>query len=163
MKAGGHHWAYDYNFKVTFIVVPRRKDTPLPAGWKQDEYQHYEWKNCFTPHTAGAWEGKNGKLYIESARVHDNVFQFFPAADGRKPNPITKADFVRFVIDPIQPSGSAIPDPQIILDSPCDFPNINERFMTQEYEWIFSCVWLPNKRDMAKNKPSWPQRFCYAK
>lgn len=43
LKAKKQHWAWDYNLKATFIVVPRRSDSPLPPGWKAGEYRHYEW------------------------------------------------------------------------------------------------------------------------
>lgn len=150
MKAGRQHWAWDYNLKATFIVVPRRSTTPLPEGWKQGEYRHYEWKNCMPIHTAGGWE-KNGKIYVESSRVHDNAFPFFPPDDGRMPSPETKADFVRWELDLSKPSGSSIPDPTITLDLPCEFPRIDERFMTKEYEWLFLDVFLPQKSDESKN------------
>lgn len=34
MKAGKQHWAWDYNLPATFIVVPRRKTSKIPASWK---------------------------------------------------------------------------------------------------------------------------------
>lgn len=42
MKAGGHHWAYDYSKAVTFIVVPRHGHTP--KGWQKGETRYYPWK-----------------------------------------------------------------------------------------------------------------------
>lgn len=151
MKKGGQHWAWDYEKPATFIVVPRRKSTPLPDGWKEGESRYYEWNNCMPVHTAGAWEGKDGKLYMESSRVHDNAFPFFPPDDGRMPNPDTKGDFARWEFDLSQPSGSKIQDPLVVLDIPCEFPRIDERFMTKEYEWVFLDVFIPEQGDGKSN------------
>ncbi|PKS06022.1 hypothetical protein jhhlp_007856 [Lomentospora prolificans] len=151
MKAGKQHWAWDYNLPATFIVVPRRQTTPLPAGWKQGEHRVYSWKNCMPIHTGGAWEGNDGKLYLESSRVHDNAFPFFPPDDGRMPAAGTKADFVRWEINLNDPSGTTVPDPLVILDVPSEFPRIDERFMTREYDYLFMNVFIPQKSDGGKN------------
>ncbi|KAF7859509.1 uncharacterized protein EAF02_010957 [Botrytis sinoallii] len=151
MKKGGQHWAWDYEKPATFIVVPRRKSTPLPDGWEEGEWRYYEWNNCMPVHTAGAWEGKDGKLYMESSRVHDNAFPFFPPDDGRMPNPDTKGDFARWEFDLSQPSGTKIQDPLVVLDIPCEFPRIDERFMTKEYEWVFLDVFIPEQSDAKSN------------
>lgn len=151
MKAGAHHWAWDYNLNATFIVAPRRKSTPLPAGWKEGEYRYYEWRNCMPIHTAGGWETRDGKIYLETSRVHDNAFPFFPPDDGRMPSPDTKADFVRWEIDLSQPHGSKVPDPAIVVDLPSEMPRIDERFMTQQYDVVFLDVFLPQKSDTSKN------------
>lgn len=151
LKAKKQHWAWNYDLKATFIVVPRRKSTVLPAGWKPGETRYYEWKNCMPIHTAGGWEGTDGKIYIESTRVHDNAFPFFPTTEGRLPAPETKADFVRWELDLDAPTGSSIPDPQVLLDLPCEFPRIDERFMTKEYEIVFLDVFLPENSDGSKN------------
>lgn len=147
MKQGKQHWAWDYNLPVTFIAVPRRNTTPLPAGWKQGEYRVFSWKNCMPIHTGGAWEGDGGKLYFESSRVHDNAFPFFPPDDGTMPAPDAKADFVRWEIDLNKPSGTTVPDPLVILDVPSEFPRMDERFMTREYQYIFLNVFIPKKSD----------------
>ncbi|KAK2616782.1 transcriptional regulatory protein rco1 [Conoideocrella luteorostrata] len=151
MKAGKHHWAWDYNLPATFIVVPRRSHTVVPAGWKPGEHRVYSWKNCMPIHTAGGWEAADGKLYLESSRVHDNAFPFFPPDDGRMPAEDAKADFVRWEIDLNQPNGSKIPDPVVILDVPSEFPRIDERFMTQRYDHLFLNVFIPEKSDGDKN------------
>lgn len=150
MKAGKHHWAWSYDLPVTFIAVPRRKTTKLPAGWKEGEYRVYSWENCMPIHTGGAWEGRDGKLYFESTRVHDNAFPFFPPDDGRKPPAETKADFVRWEIDLNKPTGSKVADPNLIVDVPCEFPRIDERFMTKEHDFVFLNVFIPNKSDSQK-------------
>lgn len=70
MKKGGHHWAWNYSRAATFIVVPRRKSTRLPAGWEEGECRVYHHKNEMLIHTAGAWESEDGStLWVETTRV----------------------------------------------------------------------------------------------
>lgn len=140
MKKGGHHWAWSYDLPATFIVVPRRKSTKLPDGWKEGEYRVYHDRNVMLIHTAGAWEADDGNtLFIETTRVHDNGFPFFPPDDGRMPAPDAKADFVRFKLDLSQPTGSKLAsEPEVVLDIPAEFPRVDERFLSKPYDvsWI---------------------------
>ncbi|KAL4745201.1 hypothetical protein BDW72DRAFT_198872 [Aspergillus terricola var. indicus] len=143
MKAGKQHWAWNPNRPATFIVTPRRPGKHLPKGWKAGESRVYEWDNCIALHTAGAWEEGDGMaLYMESSRVFDNELPFFPPAEGGMPPPTGKADFVRWKFDLRQPSRSCIPEPQVILDVPSEFPRIDERFMTRPYKILFLDVVL---------------------
>jgi carotenoid cleavage dioxygenase-like enzyme len=102
-------------------------------------------------HTGGAWEVEDGKVFLESSRVHDNAFPFFPPDDGRMPSPNTKADYVRWEFDLTKPTGSRLPDPQIVLGLPSEFPRIDERFLTKQHEWVFLNVFLPSKQNESKN------------
>lgn len=140
MKKGGHHWEYRYDRPAPFVVVPRRKNSP-PAGWQPGEYRVYNWHNCVNIHTAGAWE-ENGKLYVECSRVHDNHFPFFPDPNGKVPSDTPKADFVRWEIDPTQPTDTWLPDPKVVVDLPSEFPRIDERLMTRKYKIMFLAVFL---------------------
>ncbi|KAH6663313.1 lignostilbene dioxygenase [Plectosphaerella plurivora] len=144
MKRGGHHWAWDYARPATFIVVPRRASTPLPSGWQPGEHRVYEWRNSMLIHTAGAWEEADGTtLRLETSRVLDNAFPFFPPDDGRMPSPDAQADFVCWTLDLTQPSGP-LPDPEVIFDQPSEFPRVDERFLTQPYDVLFLNVVLPD-------------------
>ena len=104
-------------------------------------------------HTAGAWEDANGTIFVESSRVHDNAFPFFlpDEPNPRMPSPDTKADFVRWAIDPTQPDRARIPDPEVILDVPAEFPRIDERFMTSKYNYVWLNVFVPERSDGGKN------------
>ncbi|KAF2183452.1 carotenoid oxygenase [Zopfia rhizophila CBS 207.26] len=142
MKRGGHHWAWDYSKPATFIIVPRRAGKNLPPGWKDGEHRVYHWRNSMLIHTAGAWEDSN-KIYVESSRVMDSVFPFFPTDDGVTPASDAQADFVRWEIDLTASDGSSVPDPQVILDIPSEFPRIDERFMTRPYEYLWVNCFVP--------------------
>ncbi|KXJ88074.1 carotenoid oxygenase [Microdochium bolleyi] len=138
MKAGKHHWAWSYDRPATFVVVPRRPaSTPPVPGWSPGEYRTYSWNNAMLIHTGGAWETEDGKLYLETSRVHDNAFPFFPPVDGRMPEPDAKADYVRWEIDLSKPTGSSVPDPFVMLDIPSEFPRTDERFLTRKNETVF--------------------------
>lgn len=150
MKAGKQHWAWSYDLPATFLVVPRRKNSGLKHGWQDGEHRVYKWKNCMPIHTSGAWED-GSTIFVESSRVHDNAFPFFPPDDGRMPSPETKADFVRWELDLTLPSGSIVPDPLVVLDLPSEFPRIDERFMTKKYEWLFLNVFIPENMNGNKN------------
>lgn len=150
-RAGKQHWAWSYSRPVTFIVIPRRASTPLPPGWQAGETRYYQWKNCMAIHTGGGWEDGAGKIYLETSRAHDNAFPFFPAADGRLPSPSSKIDYVRWELDLRAPTASTIPDPEVILDCPAEFPRIDERFMTKAYNVVFMDVFLPDRADSGKN------------
>ncbi|KAJ5040269.1 uncharacterized protein L3040_005929 [Drepanopeziza brunnea f. sp. 'multigermtubi'] len=152
LKAKKQHWAWNYNLPVTFIVIPRRKSTPLPPGWQPGETRYYQWKNCMAIHTGCAWEdAATGKIYLETSRVHDNAFPFFPPDDGRMPSPDSKADYVRWELDPSAATGSSIPDPLVILDFPSEFPRMDERFMTKKSNIFFIDAFLPDRSDSGKN------------
>ena len=151
MKAGKQHWAWSYDLPATFIVAPRREGAALKYGWKPEEHRVYSWKNCMPIHTAGAWETDEGKIYVESSRIHDNALPFFPSEDGRNPSPNAKADFVRWELDLSKPTGTIVPDPIVVLDVPSEFPRIDERFMTKQYEWLFLNVFIPESSVGNKN------------
>jgi carotenoid cleavage dioxygenase len=152
MKRGGHHWAWAPDRKFTMIVVPRNADKPVAQGWKSGEVRSYHWNICMPIHTAAGWEDKNGHILVESSRVHGNAFPFFPA-DGQEPamEEATKADFVRWEIDPLQPDGASMPEPLVVLDCPTEFPRIDERFMSRQYDISWSNVFIPQKSDQSKN------------
>lgn len=144
IKAGGHHWQYSYDRPATFIVVPR-KPSNLPPGWKPGETREYHWENAILLHTASAWEEADGKLYFESSRVFHNMFTMYEPDDRHQFNP--KADYVRWELDLNKPTGSKVPDPQVILDLPSELARVDERFFTKPYDRIFTPVRLPHRQD----------------
>ncbi|KAK3045942.1 hypothetical protein LTR09_012534 [Extremus antarcticus] len=150
MKSGGSHWYYTPDRPACFLVVPRRKEAV--AGWSEGEFRVYNWKHCMNIHSAGGWEDENGLIHLESTRVHGNVFPFFPPADGATASAgEAKADFVRWTIDPRQASDSWLPDPELILDLPSEFPRIDERLMSKKYKIVFLNAFVPQKGESTVN------------
>ncbi|KAF4439639.1 isoeugenol monooxygenase [Fusarium acutatum] len=152
MRKGGHHWAWSYERPATFIVVPRRKSTPLPPSWKPGEYRIYQDRNCMLIHIGAAWESSNGdELFFETSRVLDNALPFFPSDDGRLPSFDAKADYVRYKLDLNQPTGSKVDDPEVVLDLPAEFPRIDERFTTQQSDVVFLNVLTPGQQPVEQH------------
>lgn len=150
IKSGGPHFTYTADRPACFIIVPRRKKAAV-AGWKDREYRFYNWKQCMNIHTAGAWEYADGKAYIETTRVHGNVFPFISLTHGQAATGEAKADFVRWTIDLAQPSDSWLKNPIVLLDLACEFPRIDERLASKKHNIVFLNEFLPNKADGTKN------------
>ncbi|TDZ35007.1 Lignostilbene-alpha,beta-dioxygenase isozyme I [Colletotrichum spinosum] len=143
MKKGGHHWAWDYNLPATFVVVPRRSSTPLPPGWEPGEHRVYHWENCMLVHTGGAWESEDGTtVHLETTRIHDNGFPFFPTDDGQMPAEDPASDYVRWTLDLCKPTGTRIPDPEVVINMPAEFPRLDERFLTQRCNFVWINVFI---------------------
>ncbi|KAH7261671.1 carotenoid oxygenase [Fusarium tricinctum] len=141
MKKGGQHWVWTEEHPATFMLIPRRKDK-VPAGWQPGEHRIYQWSRpAFLIHAASAWE-EAGKIYIETSRVYNNIFPMF---GGFTPNADPSADFVRWALDPSQPTYGCVPDPEVILDLPSEFPRTDERLMGRRYTTIFLPVVVPEK------------------
>ncbi|KAF2788465.1 carotenoid oxygenase [Melanomma pulvis-pyrius CBS 109.77] len=139
MKKGGHHWAWNYDRSATFIVAPRRKRTKLPAGWKEGEFRVYHDQNEMLIHTAGAWESDDGsKPWLETTRVHENAFPFFPADSRRQPAPDATAYLVRFTLNLTQPTDTKVAETKIIPPFPAEFPRLDEHFLSKPYDvaWL---------------------------
>ena len=146
MKSGGLHWAWDYERPATFILVPRRGNDTSRYGWAPRETSRwYTWKNCMALHVGGAWDNDDGTINFETTRIHDNAFPFFPPENGRAPEPDAKADFVRWRIDPSEKQGVVVDDPEVLLDAPCEFPRVDERFYTERTEWVFCNAFMPGR------------------
>ncbi|ETS60306.1 hypothetical protein PaG_05861 [Moesziomyces aphidis] len=149
MKAGGHHWAYDYTKPITWITIPR-------GAKSKDEVKYWHWKNGMPIHTASGFEDEQGRIIIDSSLVHGNAFPFFPPdSDEQKKKQeadgTPKAQFVRWTIDPRKDNNEQLPDPEVILDTPSEFPQIDNRFMGVEYSSAFINVFVPDRSDGNKN------------
>ncbi|KAH6711941.1 isoeugenol monooxygenase [Leptodontidium sp. MPI-SDFR-AT-0119] len=139
MKKGKHHWAWSGKLPATFIVVPRRRDGPLPPGWSPGEYRTYKWKQCLAVHSAGAWEEEDGTICIETSRQMKLLTWLLIALAERD----TRANFVRWTLDLTQPTGTTIQGPR--------FPRIDERILTSAYDICWINVFLPEGSDGGKN------------
>ncbi|KAK5048722.1 hypothetical protein LTR84_005814 [Exophiala bonariae] len=147
MKEGKHHWRWLPEHKSAFLVAPRRPGKNLPPGWKIGEWRTYYWGNCITIHSAGGWE-ENGKIYLETSRMRGmNLFAAFngpevPPFDPTKPPNFT-SDLPLWEIDLSLPDGATLPDPSITVGHPAEFMRIDERFLTQKYQYVFGIAIYP--------------------
>ncbi|KAH7042249.1 isoeugenol monooxygenase [Macrophomina phaseolina] len=156
LKAGKQpHWVWNKNRPAAFIVAPRRPARAVAPGWEPSEHRIYEWDTCVAMHTSSAWEERTVdgkvKLFMESSRVMYNMLPFCePSAEeveeiGVSPNPHQEfhADYARWEFDLSQPTGTRIADPHIVLDVASEFPRMDERFMTRNFNWAVTPVILP--------------------
>lgn len=149
MKQGGHHWAYDYDKPITWITIPRRAKSKA-------EVKNWHWKNGMPIHTSSGFEDEQGRILIDSSLVHGNAFPFFPPdsieqQEKHAKEGTPKAQFVRWTIDPRADPSQQLPDPEVILDVPSEFPQIDNRFMGREFHSAFLNVFIPDRSDGDKN------------
>lgn len=145
MKKGGLHWAYRRDLPAGFLLMPRKggknkaEDDGFRAkhGWSPSEtHRFYAGPHCVTMHTGGAWENEDGTITFETSRAYDNPTPWFPE-EGQTPEwKHTKIDFVRWTLNPSKPDGSELEHPEVLINVPCEFPRIDERFMTQRTNWV---------------------------
>lgn len=146
MKDGGLHWAYRRDLPAGFLVMPRKggkdkaEDDAFRAkhGWLPSETQRfYAGPHCVTMHTGGAWENEDGTISFDTSRAYENPTPWFPE-EGKDPEwKHTKIDFVRWSLDLSKPHGSKLKEPEVLVNCPCEFPRVDERFLTQKTNWVF--------------------------
>ncbi|KAF7524058.1 hypothetical protein PCG10_005962 [Penicillium crustosum] len=143
MKKGGLHYYYDHDLDLHWGLVPRRGSDATKVRW-------FTWKNSFPTHTANAYQevgpdGEVEKVFVETVLAQGNVLPFFPE-ENRKDNSPTisniKIQLVRFCFDlkaevPTDGTYQRLSDPEVLLDLPCEFPRIDDRFTGQKQRFIF--------------------------
>jgi hypothetical protein len=77
-----------------------------------------------------------------------------------------KADFVRWTFDLNAPTNSQIPDSEVVLDVPCEFPRIDERFngkrvsdFRSAWRWNLTVASRLPFRDSSTTPYSWTYLF----
>ncbi|KAK1699822.1 carotenoid oxygenase [Colletotrichum godetiae] len=119
-KPGNHQWYYDEECPAYFGLVPR--DLNKPVRW-------FKYHNSMPIHTGASWE-EDGKVYFDTTLASHNGLSFLPSRHGPKPEPKDVAvNHVKFCIDPNNSESDVLPDPEIVLRGPCEFPRIDERFL----------------------------------
>ncbi|KAF7595982.1 hypothetical protein BBP40_004128 [Aspergillus hancockii] len=128
MEERGSHYYYDFDLDLHWGLVPRRGADPTKVRW-------YTWKNSFPTHTANAYQeigpdGEVSKVFVETVLAHGNVLSFFPEENRKESSPTIdslKVQLVRFCFD-LKVQGATdgtyqnVPDPEVLLDVPCEFP-----------------------------------------
>ncbi|KAM5376886.1 hypothetical protein ACJZ2D_005230 [Fusarium nematophilum] len=139
-KPGNHQWYYDEKSPAWFGVIPR--DENVPVRW-------FKYKNCMAIHSGASWE-EDGKIYFDASVASHNAFSFLPCRHGKNPDPSDIAvNYVKWCIDPKNDS-DVMPDPEVLLDVPCEFPRIDERFLTSKTRFTFLDCFKPNAGNEAQ-------------
>ncbi|KAH0841806.1 Lignostilbene-alpha,beta-dioxygenase isozyme I [Fonsecaea pedrosoi] len=140
-EPGKHQWYYDEKAPAWFGLVPRR-DATKPVRW-------FQYKNCMAIHSGGSFE-ENGKVYFDSSTASHNAFAFLPCRHGPNlpPSDIT-VNYIRWCIDPNAVSDK-MEDPEVLLSVPCEFPRVDERFLTKKPRYTFLDCFKPEAGNAAQ-------------
>ncbi|KAJ3543879.1 hypothetical protein NM208_g3341 [Fusarium decemcellulare] len=139
-KPGKHQWYYDEKSPAWFGVIPR--DANVPVRW-------FQYKNCMAIHSGASWE-EDGKIYFDASVASHNAFSFLPCRNGKNPDPgDISVNYVKWCIDPKSES-DVMPDPEVLLDVPCEFPRIDERFLTSKTRFTFLDCFKPDAGNEAQ-------------
>ncbi|RWQ96266.1 carotenoid oxygenase [Paecilomyces variotii] len=145
MKNGGDHWQWDPTIPFYIGVLPRR-------GAKGTDVKWFRAPNSFPGHTANAYEDESGNLIFDLPCSRQNVFWWWPDAEGNAPNPMDIRDpMVRFTIDPR--SDNLDITSEVIANVDCEFPRIDDRWATKDYTYCFVLTMDAKLTDFAAISP----------
>lgn len=127
IKQGGILFQWDSSADQIYAVIPRQ-------GTAKD-VRFFRAPNGFPGHTINSFEEGN-KLYLDLPVVNDNVFWFFPDAEGKAPAPETlRTEIVRWTFD--MGSRSDKPEAKVISNFAGEFPHVDDRYVGQPYRHAF--------------------------
>ena len=127
IRRGGILFQWDPKADQIYAVI--RRD-----GTAKD-IRFFRAPNGFPGHTINAFEDK-GKVYLDLPVVNDNVFWFFPDAEGKAPRPETfRTEILRWCFD--MNSQSDRPTSQVISRFAGEFPHVDDRYIGAPYRHAF--------------------------
>jgi carotenoid cleavage dioxygenase-like enzyme len=158
MKKGGEHWQWDSTIPIYIGVLPRRgasgsdiKVSPftLEIGLRAGRLTLWQWfraPNGFPGHVSNAYEDESGHIVLDLPISTQNVFFWWPDAEGKSPPPQTiTSSLSRFLIDPSAPALNLdLPSSEILLPKDVEFPRIDDRFLMTKYTTSFLCLMDPS-------------------
>ena len=115
----------------------------IPRRGTADDIRLFRAPNGFPGHVINAFEEGN-KIFLDLPVVNDNVFWFFPDAEGRAPAPPTlKTEIVRWCFD--MGTKSDRPTATVISSFSGEFPHVDDRYVGQPYRHAFMQSTDPTK------------------
>ncbi|MCP5143709.1 MAG: carotenoid oxygenase family protein [Gammaproteobacteria bacterium] len=127
LKAGGIHFQWDASVDQVYAVLPRDGDAK--------DVRFFRAPNAFPGHVINSFD-VDDKVYLDLPVVNDNVFWFFPDAQGKYPPPSAlKTEIVRWCFD--MNSKSDTPTYKIISTLAGEFPHIDDRYIGRPYRHAF--------------------------
>lgn len=121
----------------TTFYDPELTQTARPHKW-------FRSPNAFPGHTSNAYEDASGKIIFDLPVSKQNVFFWWPDAQGQAPDPHTiEASMTRFTIDPTS-NNLDLAEPEIINSYNSEFPRIDDRFSMKPYSHTFFLVMVPS-------------------
>jgi carotenoid cleavage dioxygenase-like enzyme len=144
IRRGGILFQWEPTVDQVYVVIPR-------DGTARD-IRYFRAPNGFPGHVINAFD-TGGKVYLDLPVVNDNVFWFFPDAQGRAPDPSTlRTQIVRWCFDMNSPSD--VPTSEVISTVAGEFPHIDDRYVGRPYRYAFMQATDPTQPyDAAKAGP----------
>jgi carotenoid cleavage dioxygenase-like enzyme len=135
IKNGGNLFQWEAEVDQVYVVIPRDGE----AG----DVRFFRAPNGFPGHVINAFDEGN-KVYLDLPVVNDNVFWFFPDANGNAASPETmRTEIVRWCFDMNSPSDT--PTCSVISTVSGEFPHIDDRYAGRPYRHAFMQATDPTK------------------
>ncbi|KAI5357673.1 Putative carotenoid oxygenase [Septoria linicola] len=133
MEAGGEHWQWSPDVPFYIGVLTRRNASGDDVKW-------FRAPKSFPGHVANAFEDSDGYIVLDLPICDKNAFFWWPDKDGRAPAPHeVQSSMRRFVIDPTS-TELDIQSKEILLETDCEFPRIDDRYAMREYRHLFCAI-----------------------
>jgi carotenoid cleavage dioxygenase len=127
IRNGGILFQWEPEVDQVYAVIPRDGD----AG----DIRYFRAPNGFPGHTINSFDD-GGKVYLDLPVVNDNVFWFFPDAQGRAPVPESfRTEIVRWCFD--MNSNSDRAEATVISNFTGEFPHVDDRYVGRPYRHAF--------------------------
>ncbi len=135
LKRGKPAFQWDPKVDQVYIVIPRDGEAK--------DVRFFRAPNAFPGHVINAFD-EGDKVYLDLPVVNDNVFWFFPDADGRAPEPSSlRTQVVRWCFD--MGSKSDAPTAKVIAEVAAEFPHVDDRYVGRPYRYAFMQATDPTK------------------
>ncbi|RHZ55802.1 carotenoid oxygenase family protein [Aspergillus thermomutatus] len=146
MKQGGEHWQWSPETPFYVGILPRRRAKSTDVKWLR-------YHNSFPGHVANAYEEPSGKIILDIGLSEQNVFFWWPDAQGNAPEPSSiESRLTRFTIDPTS-TDLTLSNPQVLQTNNSEFYRIDDRFATQPYRHCYFDLMVPDRTDFAQVMP----------
>ncbi|KAJ6104925.1 Carotenoid oxygenase [Penicillium sp. IBT 16267x] len=123
---GGEHWQWSPKTPFYIGVIPS-------YGAESTDVKWFTYKNSFPGHTANAYEQEDGKIVFDLGLSDENVFYWWPDAQGNSPEPSKiHSQLTRFTVNPNAEQGS-LPEPEVLHHGNSEFYRIDDRFSGRQY------------------------------
>jgi carotenoid cleavage dioxygenase-like enzyme len=135
IRRGGALFQWDSKVDQIYIVIPRDGEAK--------DIRLFRAPNGFPGHVINAFDEGN-KIYLDLPIVNDNVFWFFPDAEGRAPEPSSlRTEVVRWCFD--MSSASETPTAEVLAEIGAEFPHVDDRYAGRPYRYAFMQATDPTK------------------
>jgi carotenoid cleavage dioxygenase-like enzyme len=127
IRKGGILFQWDSTVDQVYVVIPRDGEA--------SDIRYFRAPNAFPGHVINAFD-EGGKVFLDLPVVNDNVFWFFPDAEGKAPPPESfRTEIVRWCFD-LSSKGDT-PEAKVISNFAGEFPHVDDRYVGRPYRHAF--------------------------